>query len=76
LYVASSENLHDSIDAQQRLVDVDLFEPDLWQPKPDALFWRYAALPDSPSTLRYGLVNELVGSLLPVFNIPRHRSAA
>jgi len=71
LYVANTEDLHSSVQSQHSLVEVPLLEPDLWHPDPKKLFWRYVSLPEFPSVARYGLVNQLVGSLNPIFNIPR-----
>jgi hypothetical protein len=76
LYIASSEDLHESIGEQRRLAGVQLVEAGLWQPRPERLYWKYAALPDVSSSTRYGLVNRLVSTFAPVFNIPRHRAAA
>jgi hypothetical protein len=74
LFFANTDDLRESITTQRRIVEVPLLDPDLWQPDPGHLFWRYAPLPDTPSGVRYGIVNHLVGSHKPVFNIPRGES--
>jgi hypothetical protein len=71
LYISNSEDLRESMGSQLRMIDVPLLEADLWHPDPQRLFWRYAELPEMPSNARSGMVNELIGTLKPVFNIPR-----
>jgi hypothetical protein len=71
LYVAGTENIHDSIEGQQRIVGV--LESELWRPKPERLSWQYVQMPGSNSDHRFGIVRSLVGRWEPVFNIPRGR---
>lgn len=76
LFVAGTENIHESIASQQRLVDVPLFPPNLWIPNPQRLFWRYVRMPGSLSGFRYGVVHALVAKWKPIFNIPRGMAIA
>jgi hypothetical protein len=71
LYVAGTENIHDSIESQQRITGV--LNSELWRPNPERLSWQYVRMPDSNSDYRFGVVRSLVGRWEPVFNIPRGR---
>jgi hypothetical protein len=78
LFVAGTESIQESITSQQRLTEVNLFEPALWKPDARRLYWRYVHLPDTRAVYRYGIVRRLVGHWKPIFNIPRgeHKTAA
>ena len=76
LFVAGTENLKESIASQRRIASIELFEPTLWKPDPAQLHWRYADMPRTNSTFRFGVVRSLVGHWQPVFNVPRGRQAA
>lgn len=71
LFVAGTEDIQESIESQQTIAQADLFEPELWRPNPDRLWWQYVRMPDSNSDYRFGVVRSLVGQWKPVFNIPR-----
>ena len=75
LFVAGTEDIEESIQSQRRIVDVELFQPELWRPKPERLAWQYVKLPDSTNEYRFGVVRSLVGRWRPVFNIPRGRTS-
>jgi hypothetical protein len=74
--VAGTEDIEQSIQSQKRIVEVPLFEPDLWTPNPAHLAWQYVRLPDSNSDYRFGVVRSLVGRWDPIFNIPRGKKKA
>jgi hypothetical protein len=73
LFVAGTENIRESIGSQRRIAEVPLFQPELWQPNPDRLSWKYVPMPDTNSDYRFGVVRSLVGRWEPIFNIPRGR---
>jgi hypothetical protein len=74
LYVASSENLHLSVESQAHFTDISFGDSNLWHPDPRRLFWRFAEI-KAPATARQELVNELIEEMVPVFNIPRRKAA-
>lgn len=76
LFVAGTEDIENGIRSQKRIAEVPLFEPELWRPDPERMFWQYVRLPKSTADYRFGVVRSLVGSWEPVFNIPRGRLAA
>ncbi|MGA2498383.1 MAG: hypothetical protein ABSH20_11615 [Tepidisphaeraceae bacterium] len=69
LFIAGSENLHDSIESQQRITIA--LDSELWCPNPGRLSWQYVSMPDTQSDYRFGVVRSLVGRWKPIFNIPR-----
>lgn len=71
LFVAGTEDIHESIESQRRIAEVPIFQPELWQPKPERLTWQYVRMPDTGSDYRFGVVRSLVGRWQPIFNIPR-----
>lgn len=71
LYIAGTENIHESIESQQHITGV--LESELWRPDPNRLTWQYVQMPDSNSDYRFGVVRSLVGRWEPIFNIPRGR---
>jgi len=75
LFVAGTDDLRESIQGQQTIAQAKLFEPELWRPNPDRLFWQYVKMPDTNSDYRFGIVRSLVGRWEPIFNIPRGKAA-
>lgn len=76
LFVAGTEDIEASIQSQKRIAEVPLFEPELWRPNPERLWWQYVRMPDSNSDYRFGVVRSLVGRWEPIFNIPRGKKVA
>lgn len=74
LYVAGTENIHDSVESQQRIATV--LDSELWRPDPGRMSWQYVRMPQSTSDYRFGVVRSLVGRWEPIFNIPRGRKVA
>lgn len=75
LFVAGTEDIRESIEAQQTIAKTQLFEAGLWHPNPVLLGWQYVGLPDSHSDYRFGIVRSLVRRWQPIFNIPRGKAA-
>jgi len=46
LFVAGTENIRESVSGQQRIAEVQLFEPEVWRPDPRRLFWQYVRTPE------------------------------
>lgn len=71
LYVASTESLRESFECQQRFLQSGVIPSGLWKPQVKDLGWRFLALPGSEAGARARLANSLIGTLNPLFNIPR-----
>jgi hypothetical protein len=76
LFVGTAEDLQANVTSGQHIIEPDIFGDDLWKPIPERLSWQYADMSNFESEERYAVVRELVGTLRPVFNVPRGRRVA